>query len=148
MSVSPFTWPERQTRSHYCCTTTTVWSTTARRTPRNARPLLALLRRLVERGSPIGAFGLQAHLDADLTTFNPTVLHAFLDQVGDLGPQVLVTELDVRDAALPGDTASRDAGVAQLYAAFLAAVLPHPTVLGVLTWGLSDRYHGSACCPE
>jgi len=102
--------------------------------------VLALLQQLLAAGAPLDYLGLQSHLTPDVGSFEPAIIQAFLDQVAGLGLRVIVTELDVRDATLPADIAARDAGVAQMYAAYLAAVLPHPAVLGVVTWGLTDKY--------
>ena len=54
-------------------------------------------------------------------------------------PPVIVTELDVRDQRLPASVSARDTAVAAHARAWLDAVLPNPAVLGVLSWGLSDR---------
>ena len=57
-----------------------------------------------------------------------------------LGLKIIVTELDVLDWELPANVTRRDTLIAQIYERFLSVVLPHPAVVGVLTWGLSDRY--------
>ncbi|PJF37794.1 MAG: glycosyl hydrolase family 10, partial [Phototrophicales bacterium] len=49
-------------------------------------------------------------------------------------------ELDVTDRYLPGDVNMRDRLVAEAYREFLAVALAQPAVVGVTTWGLSDRY--------
>lgn len=101
--------------------------------------LLELLSKLLAHGVPVQAVGLQAHLDAAEPALNQTVLSRFVADIARLGLKVIVTELDVRDDRLPADIASRDAAVAAHARAWLAAVLPNPAVLGVLTWGLSDQ---------
>ena len=52
---------------------------------------------------------------------------------------MIVTEFDVRDQLLPASVVARDAAIAAHGRAWLDAVLPNPAVLGVLSWGLSDR---------
>jgi endo-1,4-beta-xylanase len=101
--------------------------------------LLNLLSALLARGVPVQAVGLQAHLDAAETALDQKVLSRFVADIASLGLKVIVTELDLRDDRLPADLASRDQAVADHARAWLDAVLPNPAVLGMLTWGLSDR---------
>jgi endo-1,4-beta-xylanase len=106
---------------------------------RRRAALLTLLADLKARGVPVQAVGLQAHLDAAEAKLDQTVLQRFVRDIAGLGMKVIVTELDVRDDRLPADIATRDAAVAAHARAWLEAVLPHPAVLGLLTWGLSDK---------
>jgi endo-1,4-beta-xylanase len=101
--------------------------------------LLKLLADLLRRNVPVQAVGLQAHLDAGETTLDQKVLNRFIADITAMGLKVIVTELDVRDQRLPADIRSRDTAVADHARAWLDAVLPNPSVLGVLTWGISDR---------
>ncbi len=102
--------------------------------------LLELLAHLRAHGVPVQAVGMQAHLDAAERALDQKVLERFVADLAGLGLKVIVTELDVRDDGLPADIAVRDAAVAAHARAWLDAVLPNPAVLGVLTWGLSDRH--------
>lgn len=102
--------------------------------------VLKLLERLKSIGTPIQAFGMQAHLWAEETRFNPKKLKAFLQEVASLGLKILITEMDVKDQKLPVDAEVRDRIVAGIYEDYLSAVLEEPAVIAVLTWGLSDRY--------
>ena len=99
---------------------------------------LQLLQKLKEQGVPIHALGMQSHI-ASNSVINATKLTAFLNAVAALGLKIFITELDVKDQSLPADVATRDAGVAAQYHAFLATVLAHPAVKTVIIWGLSDR---------
>ena len=101
--------------------------------------MLTLLETLLMRRVPVQAVGLQAHLNAAETTLDQRSLARFVADIGGMGLKVIVTELDVRDDGLPADIPSRDEAVAEHARAWLDAVLPHPAVLGVLTWGLSDK---------
>lgn len=101
---------------------------------------LKLLERLKSRGTPIHAFGVQAHLRGDETRLNAKKLKAFLRNVADLDLKILVTELDVTDKKLPKNPNIRDRTVANSYEDYLDVVLDEPAVIAVLTWGLSDRY--------
>jgi endo-1,4-beta-xylanase len=107
---------------------------------RRRQALLTLLADLKARGVPVQAVGLQAHLNAAEPRLDQTVLNRFVADIASLGMAVIVTELDVRDDRLPADVARRDAAVAAHAHAWLEAVLAHPAVLGVLTWGLSDKW--------
>lgn len=106
---------------------------------RRRTALLELLSDLTHRGIPIQAVGLQAHLDAGEITLDQAVLSRFIADIASMGLKVIVTELDVRDQRLPADIISRDEAVADHARAWLDAVLPNPAVLGVVTWGLTDR---------
>jgi endo-1,4-beta-xylanase len=111
-------------------------------TPEDERRRVAVLRwleRLKSIGTPVHALGIQAHLQADETRFNPTKLRAFLSEVAGLGLKVLISELDVADNNLPKDVNVRDRIVAGIYEDYLSAVLDEPAVIAVVTWGLSDR---------
>jgi endo-1,4-beta-xylanase len=101
--------------------------------------LLKLLADLLRRGVPVQAVGLQAHLDAGETTLDQKILSRFIADIAAMGLKIIVTELDVRDQRLPADIRSRDTAVADHARAWLDAVLPNPAVLGVLSWGMSDR---------
>lgn len=101
--------------------------------------VLGLLRGLRARGVPVQALGIQSHLTAHLDPPRFHELHGFLKELGKMGLQVFITELDVDDRELPGDVAKRDRMVADLYRDYLRTVLAHDHVKAVLTWGLADR---------
>lgn len=101
--------------------------------------ILAIARSLVDRGIPIHAIGLQAHLFAD-REIDRDGLQAFLREIKALKLDVLVTELDVIDVGLPTDAATRDAMIARKAADFLQAVNEVTPPSAVLTWGITDRY--------
>lgn len=100
--------------------------------------LLALLQRLVRRGVPIGALGIQSHLTAT-EPFDAAAFGRFLDEVTGLGLAVEITELDVDDRRLPPGIEDRDQAIADLVRRYLDTCLARPAVRTVLTWGLSDR---------
>ncbi len=105
---------------------------------RNA--VLKLLKRLKSRGAPIHALGIQSHLDAGGTNFNPKKFRDFLAEVADMGLDIMITELDVADTDLPKDIEIRDRIVAKTYSDYLKVALEQPAVTTVITWGLSDKY--------
>jgi endo-1,4-beta-xylanase len=102
--------------------------------------VLNLLRQLKERGTPIHALGIQAHLHRDRPAFNPDAFAVFLQEVADLGLKIMITELDITEKKLPTDIATRDRIIAAAYEDYLSVALAQPAVIAVLTWGLSDRY--------
>ena len=100
--------------------------------------LLARLDAMKRSGTPIDAIGLQSHLDLR-ERFDDALFTRFLAQVAQRGVSIILTELDVLDVGAPADIAVRDGQVAGLYARYLQAALAEPAVIGVVTWGLSDR---------
>lgn len=105
--------------------------------------VLNLLAKLKSQGTPIQAFGIQAHLNASLNQrFNQNKYRQFLRDVASLGLKIQITELDVIEKWLPEnmELATRDLLVAQAYHDFLEVALDEPAVNTVVTWGLSDRY--------
>ncbi len=100
---------------------------------------LKLLERLKSQGTPVHAYGIQAHLWGN-KRLNLRKLEAFLRNIAGLGLKILITELDVIDKRLPADIEVRDRIVAGVYEDFLSVVLDEPAVIAVLTWGLSDRH--------
>ena len=104
------------------------------------RQTLKLLEGMIARGVPVGAFGVQAHLQAFGHTTDAKKLEAFLAEVRATGLRILVTEHDVDDSGGPIDFLSRDRAVADASRRFLDVVLDNPSTMAVLTWGLSDRY--------
>lgn len=105
---------------------------------RRRRAVLALIESLKKRGAPIGALGIQSHLKPHFA-FDDKVWRDFLRQVAQLDVKILISELDVNDKELPLPLAVRDAEVAALTKRFLDVTLDEPEVIGVVTWGLTDR---------
>jgi len=113
------------------------YATAAARRKRQA--LLALLRRLREKNTPIDCLGLQSHLDCR-EAFDSAELSAFLKSVVDLGYRVLITELDVNDFRLRGDPAERDRAIERHVSEYLDIIFSVMRPISIATWGLSDRY--------
>ena len=101
--------------------------------------MLALLERMRVQKVPVQGLGFQAHLEAGVTDLDQARLAKFFADVGSLGYKIVITELDVRDNRVAGDAATRDAAVASHAREFLDVALDCPAVMGVLSWGLSDR---------
>ena len=106
---------------------------------RHRRATLGLLERLVKRGVPIGALGVESHLTT-MASFSEALFRRFLEDVSALGLKIMLTEFDVLDKGTLGLIPQRDAAVAALGKAYLDVAFGFPNCLGMLAWGQSDRY--------
>jgi endo-1,4-beta-xylanase len=102
--------------------------------------VLDLLTQLRERGTPIHALGIQSHLYSKMPIAPEETLE-LVEAAAGLGLEVWISELDVNDTQFPEDTEERDALVADVYARYLNALLPHPAVKRLAFWGISDYDH-------
>ncbi|MGY4399005.1 endo-1,4-beta-xylanase [Sphingomonas sp. UYAg733] len=103
--------------------------------------LLKLLERLKKADVPLDGVGIQAHLDlANQTRFDEKILRDFLNELGGLGLQVRISELDVKEADPTLPIAERDRRVAEAVRAYLDVALDNPAMGSLTCWGLSDRY--------
>src|SRR5919109_1423796 len=103
---------------------------------------LQVIDMLLGQGVPVHAAGIQAHLTYRnfARQFNETAYRAFLAELAARGLTIMISEMDVLDDGLKKDIASRDAGVADVYARYLDVALDEPAVKVFMTFGLSDRY--------
>jgi endo-1,4-beta-xylanase len=101
--------------------------------------MLALIRRLKDKGVPVHGFGMQAHLYAENPIDVPG-LQAFIAELVKLGIEIEVTELDVIDWKMPADPAARDRHAAELVQTYLDALIAVRPPKAIVTWGLTDRY--------
>ena len=104
------------------------------------KAMLKLLERLKSKGTPVQVLGIQAHLFPGEFPFKQEVLRKFLGEVAAMGLKIMITEMDATERKLPTDVVQRDNMVATAYEDYLTAALDEPAVIGVVTWGLSDRY--------
>ncbi len=103
--------------------------------------VLKLLEGFRKRGTPVNALGLQSHLIAsDTAKPQEREWRKFVDEVVAMGYGLLITEFDVRDAGLPADVATRDAGVAAITRAYFDMMVSYPQLHDVLVWGMTDAY--------
>jgi endo-1,4-beta-xylanase len=109
--------------------------------------VLNLLAGFRARGVPVDALGVQSHIG--VYSIDPATgmgrreegpWRAFLDQVVAMGFDLLITEFDVNDAALPGDINLRDQGVASYARAYFDLMFSYPRLRDVLAWGMVDSY--------
>jgi endo-1,4-beta-xylanase len=88
---------------------------------------------------PIDAIGIQSHMFANRWQyFDVTSFQDFLAAIAKRGLMIFITEMDVVDLGLPGDTDTRDRVVADFYRKFWDATLASPAVKVIETWGLAD----------
>jgi endo-1,4-beta-xylanase len=106
------------------------------------RATLKVIDRLLRRGVPLDAFGVQAHLAARgfHRQFDARLYRRFLRELGDRGLHVLITEMDVLDDGLPKAPHARDVLIADVYRRYLDTALESPHVKAVINFGLTDRY--------
>jgi endo-1,4-beta-xylanase len=109
--------------------------------------VLKLLEGFKKRGVPVDALGIQSHIRID--TYDPLTgtgpkqereWRKFVDDVVTMGYDLLITEFDVNDQALPTDIASRDASVAAYAKAYLDLMFSYTQLKDVLAWGMCDSY--------
>lgn len=109
--------------------------------------VLRLLEGFKARGVPVDALGIQSHIE--MKTLEPNTgigpyrgaeWRRFLEEVTGMGYDLVVTEFDVRDNALPADTALRDQGVADYARAYFETMLDFPQLRDILAWGMASRY--------
>jgi endo-1,4-beta-xylanase len=106
------------------------------------RAYLKAIDRLLDRGAPVQAVGIQGHLlgrrFAD--RFDERGYRRFLRDVADRGMPILITELDVFDDGLGTRARKRDRRVAEVYRRYLDVTLDEKAVKVVVAFGLTDRY--------
>lgn len=103
---------------------------------------LQVLDRLLAEGTPVHAFGIQAHLSAAnfAENFDTDAYRQFLADLAARGVKIIISELDVLDDDLPTEIADRDWAIAAATRLYLETALREPAVASVITFGLSDRY--------
>lgn len=118
------------------------------RCERRRTAMLKLLDRLMARGVPIDAIGIQGHLKPYKEGFNQDQFAHFLRQLNGYGLKLEITEFDVADKGGPPNPDKRDQEVAAVTRAFLDVALDNPAMTAILCWGLSDRYSWLSNFPE
>lgn len=102
--------------------------------------LLRLIEKLKRSNIPFHGIGIQAHLRLDKSRFSENSLRRFLADIAAHGLKITLTELDVRESDLSLPIEERDRLVAREVSRYLDVVLDEPAVVGIVSWGLSDRY--------
>ena len=108
--------------------------------------VLKLLEGFKTRGVPVDALGVQSHIVTQGIDTRAGIAalegewRQFLDAVTAMGYGLVITELDVRDNALPADIVVRDRAVADFTRGYLDVMLAYPKLRDILLWGMTDRY--------
>ena len=111
--------------------------------------VLRLLEGFRKRGTPVDALGIQSHIEmfeidpaTGVGPYAEREWRAFLDEVVGMGYRLLITEFDVKDKALPGDIAARDAKIADFSRRYLDLMLDYDEHLDdILAWGMVDKFN-------
>ena len=110
--------------------------------------VLRLLEGFRKRGVPVDALGIQSHIEiyaidaaSGVGPYDEAGWRRFLDEVVAMGYKLLITEFDVKDKALPGDIALRDAKVADYARRYFDLMLEYDQLGDVLAWGMVDRFN-------
>ncbi|WP_313005200.1 endo-1,4-beta-xylanase [Brevundimonas sp.] len=101
---------------------------------------VALARRLRAARVPLDGVGVQAHLDLSKGPIDRVGLQEMTKALIDLGLDITVTELDVKETEASASTPARDQKVADETRRYLDVMLAFPEVRGVVTWGLTDKF--------
>ena len=111
--------------------------------------LITLLKAMQAAKLNIQGVGLECHLQPQMMNdaYHPdwTAFGSFIQQIGALGLDVYITELDVFDyetscGGHAGSAGDSDYLIDIFYDTFLTKVLSYPNVKALTLWDLSDRY--------
>lgn len=103
--------------------------------------VLKLLEGFRKRGTLVNPLGQQSHLVvSDSAKPQERDWRILIDEVVAMEYDLLITEFDVGDAALPADVAQRDAGVAAITRSYLDLTVSYIQLRDVLVWGMGDSY--------
>ncbi len=106
---------------------------------RKSDEVLALVRRLRDRGVPVGGVGLQMHVAAQSHPSTGEIA-ANMRRLAELGVVVNVSEMDVRIRNVAGDAAARLAVQRREYEELVGVCVAEPRCHAVTFWGFTDRY--------
>ncbi len=116
---------------------------------RHCADVLRLLEGFRKRGTPVDALGIQSHIEifaidpaTGVGPYAEREWRRFLDEVTGMGYRLQITEFDVKDKALPGDIAVRDAKVADFARRYFEVMFDYAGHLDdVLAWGMVDKFN-------
>ena len=109
--------------------------------------VLRLLEGFRKRNVPVDTLGIQSHIEmfsidpaTGVGPYREREWRAFLDEAVAMGYKLLISEFDVKDKALPGDIATRDAKVADYARRDFDVMLDYDALGDILAWGMVDRF--------
>ena len=101
--------------------------------------VLRLLEGFRRRNVPVDALGIQSHIEmlsldpaTGVGPYREREWRQFLDEVVAMGYKLLITEFDVKDKALPGDIATRDARIADYARRYFEVMLDYDELGDIL----------------
>jgi endo-1,4-beta-xylanase len=100
---------------------------------------LALLDRLLDKGTPIDAVALQGHV-APYAGYSSEGVQEVVGRIAERKLDVMITEFDVDDRTFPADIGERDRLVAAAGKRFLLDVFRTKKPETLISFGLSDKY--------
>lgn len=113
----------------------------------HCRDVLRLLEGFRARNVPVDALGIQSHIEmfaidpaTGVGPYAEREWRAFLDEVVAMGYDLVITEFDVKDKALPADIATRDAAVADYTRRYFDVMLEYPQLGDIMAWGMVDKF--------
>jgi len=107
----------------------------------NIETLYKMVKKMKENGVPIDAVGMQAHM------FLPWTSHVFpkeadvvatMQKFGDLGVQVMITEMDVNLHEIRGTAQEKEEAQKELYSTMMSACIRSGVCTLFATWGVYD----------
>ena len=109
--------------------------------------VLRLLEGFRRRNVPVDTLGIQSHIEmfsidpaTGVGPYREREWRAFLDEAVAMGYKLLISEFDVKDKALSGDIATRDAKVADYARRYFDVMLDYDALGDILAWGMVDRF--------
>jgi endo-1,4-beta-xylanase len=109
--------------------------------------VLRLLEGFRRRNVPVDALGIQSHIEmfsldpaTGVGPYREREWRQVLDEAVAMGYKLLITEFDVKDKALPGDIALRDARVADYARRYFDVMLDYDELGDILAWGMVDKF--------
>jgi endo-1,4-beta-xylanase len=110
--------------------------------------VLRLLEGFRKRDIPVDTFGIQSHIEiysidpaSGVSPYLEREWVQFIDEVVAMGYKLIITEFDVKDKALTGDIAIRDAKIAEYTRRYMDVMLDYPEMGDVLAWGMVDGFN-------
>lgn len=108
--------------------------------PAKAKAIVALVKKLKDKGVPLHAVGMQSHLWTTRRKLDLPGLRDFCRAIVREGVEVVITELDVRESDFDSSAEERDRRIASVTGAYLDTVFAECVPRELVLWGLSDRY--------
>jgi len=114
----------------------------------HCREVLKLLEGFRKRNVPVDTLGIQSHIEmfsidpaSGLGPYAEAEWRHFVDEAVAMGYKLIITEFDVKDKALPGDIAIRDAKVAEFARRYFELMLEYEELGDILAWGMVDAFN-------